>query len=118
MATGEREPRDSPALVHEQEAQVSPPPRHGKPTLGEELGPFPTISAGNSGPVQQSASHAYATKTQTGVGVILFAIRPGRVNLGPLTPPRYFPSTAVRSLSMERIIVDESRFASEQPEHA
>ena len=32
---------------------------------------------------------------------------PGRLNLGPLTPLRYFPVSAVCSLSMERIVVDE-----------
>jgi hypothetical protein len=75
--------------------------------LGEEMGPFPTMSAGNTGPVEQSAEHEYATEPNgEEADVIRFAVRPGRLNLGPLTKPIYIPTSAVLSISMERIVLD------------
>jgi len=32
-------------------------------------------------------------------------VRPGRINLGPLTRPLYIPADAVQSISMDRIVV-------------
>lgn len=97
----------TPELVHEQGATVSPTAGAGSKKSGEEMGPFPTISAGNAGPINQSAAHAYATDPdQTYQGVAWLAVRPGRINLGPLTAPFYVPVTAIRSISLERIVLD------------
>jgi hypothetical protein len=96
-----------PDLVHEQGATQSPTEYAGPRMLGEEMGPFPTISAGNTGPVTQSAEHGYATAAIHGEpDVIAFAVRPGRINLGPLTPCLHIPVSAVRSVSMERVVLD------------
>jgi len=92
-------------LEHEEGGTVSPTRVIGSRMLGEEMGPFPTIAAGNRGPINQDASHNYATDNAA-PGVVLFAVRPGRINLGPLTPPLYVPSAAVRSISMERVVLD------------
>ncbi|MGH2449039.1 MAG: hypothetical protein ACRDFS_10630 [Chloroflexota bacterium] len=81
----------------------------GSKVPGEELGPFPTARAGNTGPQQQSPRNDFATEPPGKPGVVLFAVRPGRVNLGPLTPSIYVPSSAVRSISMERIVLDVER---------
>lgn len=75
--------------------------------LGEELGPFPTKQVGNTGPENQSASQSYATEPHDPLAnVWYFAVRPGRINLGLLTRPLYVPTTAVRSISMDRIVLD------------
>jgi hypothetical protein len=105
MATGETALGENPPLDHEEGKSVSPTEHVAERRLGEEMGPFPTIAAGNTGPVEQSASHGYATGRE-GAGVVLFAVRPGRINLGPLTPALYIPTTAVRSVSMERVVLD------------
>lgn len=100
----------TPDLVHEQGATVSPTAGAGSKKSGEEMGPFPTISAGNAGPVNQSAAHDYATHPRHRYqDVAWFAVRPGRVNLGPLTTPFYVPASAIRSLSLERIVLDMNR---------
>lgn len=97
----------TPELVHEQGATVSPTAGAGSKELGEEMGPFPTIQMGNGGPVKQSAAHNYATNPDhTYEDVAWFAVRPGRINLGPLTPPFYVPVSAIRSISLERIVLD------------
>lgn len=97
----------TPDLIHEQGAQVSPTAGAGRKRSGEEMGPFPTVAAGNAGPVNQSAEHDYATDPEQGYeGVAWFAVRPGRINLGPLTAPFYVPASAIRSLSLERIVLD------------
>lgn len=36
-------------------------------------------------------------------------VRPGRLNLGPLTHPLRVPLSAIRSISMERIVLDRQR---------
>lgn len=77
--------------------------------LGEEMGPFPTIALGNRGPINQSAAHEYATEGPDHPFVTHFAVRPGRINLGPFTHPLYIPTSAIRSISLERIILDVER---------
>lgn len=72
---------------------------------GEEMGPFPTEAAGNTGPIVQSAQQHYATGGHF-PSVSYFAVRPGRLNLGPFTPLIYVPVSAIRSISLERIILD------------
>lgn len=104
MQVGGQEPGSNPALVHEQGAAESPTAHPGEPMLGEEMGPFPTMAVGNSGPLRQSSSHAYAT-TGAAEGVKLFSVRPGRINLGILSPVYYVSSDAVHSVSMERVII-------------
>lgn len=100
----------TPDLIHEQGAAVSPTAGAGSKKSGEEMGPFPTIAAGNDGPTNQSAAHDYATDPKhTYRDLAWFAVRPGRINLGPLTAPFYVPASAVRSLSLERIVLDVDR---------
>lgn len=100
----------TPRLVHEEGAEVSPTAGAGSKVLGEEVGPVPTVAAGNTGPVTQSAAHDYATDPgRSYQSVAWFAVRPGRVNLGPFSPPLYVPVSAIRSLSLERIVLDAER---------
>ncbi len=55
----------------------------------------------------QSAQADYASgETDDLTSVISFTVRPGRINLGILTRPFYVPSTAITSISMERVVVD------------
>ncbi|HZS94190.1 MAG TPA: hypothetical protein VFA78_05290 [Chloroflexota bacterium] len=100
--------RGNPPLQAEGGAAVSPTAHIGSKTLGEELGPFPTEALGNDGPINQSAARKYGTGGSE-PDVVLFAVRPGRINLGPLTPPLYIPTAAVRSVSMARVILDVQR---------
>lgn len=96
----------NPELVHEEGATVSPTPIIERPRLGEEIGPVPTIALGNTGPIEQSASHHYGTEPVHGGGEVThFAVRPGRINLGVLTPPFWVSVEDVRSISMERIVL-------------
>jgi hypothetical protein len=105
-----REATQNPHLVHEEGAAVDPTRRVGRQQLGEEMGPFPTMAIGNSGPKRQSAGDHYATEIKDlEPDVLYFAVRPGRLNLGPLTRPLYIPTSAVRSISMERIVLDVQR---------
>ncbi len=77
-------------------------------TSGESLGPFPTGSVGNTGPRRQSAANAYATASDTSArDIVAFAVRPGR--LGLFRSPFYVPIGAIRSLSLERIVLDRQR---------
>ncbi len=73
--------------------------------FGEELGPFPTISLGNTGPASQSKARQYGTRNhdlyQSVTGVV---VRTGRRN--PLARPLYIPFDAIRSMSMDRLILD------------
>jgi hypothetical protein len=97
-------------LVHEEGAVVGHAENRGSRVLGEEMGPVPTMSTGNTGPSAQSAAQAYATRTARPVQDIgWLVVRPGRINLGPLTPPLYVPALAIRSISMERIVLDVQR---------
>jgi hypothetical protein len=94
-------------LVHEEGQSEQHAGSQGERVNGEELGPFPTMSAGNKGPTTQSAGADYAThQTDERTNVISFAVRPGRLNLGIFTRPFYVPSTAVHSISMERVVLD------------
>ena len=98
-------PDQNPKLRQEQGDVQSPTRLIGRKVLGEEEGPYPTMDIGNSGPVAQSAEHEYATNPRDPhEGVVLFAVRPGRYN--PFARLFYVPTTAVHSVSMERIVVD------------
>lgn len=82
----------------------------GSKVLGESLGPAPSTDVGNTGPRAQSAANLYATRPgPEPADVIAFAVRPGRMN--PFARPLYVPTSAVRSISMERIILDVERDA-------
>lgn len=82
----------------------------GSEVLGEALGPVPTDEVGNTGPRAQSAANAYATRLgPVPADVVAFVVRPGRAN--PRARPLYVPTAAVRSISMERIILDVQREA-------
>ena len=109
------EAAQNPELTHEEGHTAHPTRTLGSTApqvlqlrgLGEELGPFPTKQVGNTGPENQSASHSYATESHDPLASVrYFAVRPGRINLGPLTRPLYIPAAAVRSVSMERIVLD------------
>jgi hypothetical protein len=98
---------ESRPLVHEEGQAEDHATSQGRRQNGEAMGPFPTVSAGNHGPVTQSAGADYATdQCDERTNVISFAVRPGRLNLGILTRPFYVPTTAVHSISMERIVLD------------
>lgn len=100
----------NPELVHEQQAQESPTAHLAERRLGEEMGPVPTIALGNSGPEEQSAAHHYATEPHgPDRAAEYLVVRPGRINLGILTPPLWVPANAVRSVSQERVILDVER---------
>ncbi|HLJ67371.1 MAG TPA: hypothetical protein VKX16_08430 [Chloroflexota bacterium] len=109
---GAREVEQEPAvgsvgLVHEEGQTAGHARVQGSRILGEEMGPVPTIGLGNRGPINQSAGRDYAADPGGDApAVICFAVRPGRINLGPLTRPFYVPSSAVRSLSMERVVLE------------
>lgn len=97
---------ESHPLVHEGGHVAAHATSQGTRQNGEAMGPFPTMSAGNGGPAAQSAHADYATgQSDERTNVISFAVRPGRLNLGILTRPLYIPSTAVHSISMERIVL-------------
>lgn len=100
-----------PHLPHEGGAAVYPVQHRPQKRLGEEMGPVPTIEAGNTGPVRQSDEQAYATEPVHGplADVAYFAVRPGRINLGIFTRPLYVPTGAVESISMERIVLNVQR---------
>jgi hypothetical protein len=105
-----REETQNPHLVHEEGRTVDPTRHVGRQQLGEEMGPFPTMAVGNTGPRRQSAGDHYATEVRDlQPDVLYFAVRPGRLNLGPLTRPLYVPTSAVHSVSMERIVLDRQR---------
>jgi len=92
-------------LRHEQGQAESPTRLIGRQIQGEDEGPCPTMDVGNSGPVNQSAEHEYATRSRDPTaGVTCFAVRPGRYN--PFGRRFYIPTTAVNAVSMERIVVD------------
>jgi hypothetical protein len=97
----------NPELVHEEGHTVDPTRHLSEHTLGEEMGPVPSIALGNDGPLSQSARQQYATEPHGDLDdVLAFAVRPGRLNLGFLSPVRWVPAERVRSLSMDRIILD------------
>lgn len=99
----------NPALMHEGGGVASPTPVVDAKTLGEEMGPVPTVALGNSGPIEQSAANQYATAPRHGPQVTRFAIRPGRINLGPLTPAFWVSVVDVRSVSMERVVLAKGK---------
>ncbi len=97
-------------MVHEEGNVVGHAEHRGNRILGEDLGPFPTSTAGNTGPLNQSAEHEFATgRADPLANVRYFAVRPGRINLGLLTRPFYVPTSAIHSLSMERVVLDVQR---------
>lgn len=98
---------ESHPLVHEEGQIVTHAGSQGNRQNGESMGPFPTARLGNHGPQTQSAEADYATHQFDDLtSVISFTVRPGRINLGIFTRPFYVPSTAVHSISMERVVVD------------
>jgi hypothetical protein len=105
--TGSETAPPSAPMVHEEGKVASTLESEGSRKLGEELGPVPTIGYGNRGPVNQSAGHEYATaETREYRAVRALVVRPGRINLGPLTSTFEVPAKAIRSISLERIVVD------------
>lgn len=105
--TSESAAQGNPELVHKQQAQVSPTVHLAERRLGEEMGPVPTIGLGNGGPEAQSAAQHYATEPDGPRRDAQYLIvRPGRINLGILTPPLWVPVNAVRSVSLERVVLD------------
>lgn len=97
----------NPDLVHEEGGQVSPTDYRAERRLGEEMGPVPTIALGNTGPEEQSAEQRYATDLHGPERRAAYlVVRPGRINLGFLTPPLWVPIGAVQSVSMERVVLD------------
>lgn len=108
--TGSEGPAANVPLVHEEQNVESSSENKGQRMLGEEKGPVPTIALGNTGPERQSEAGAYATGREDALAdVDWFAVRPGRLNLGFLTPPLYIPVTAVRSMAMDRVVLDVER---------
>lgn len=106
-SSGSEAAPDSVGLVHEEGGQVGHTDNLGKRMLGEAMGPVPTESSGNSGPIRQSAQQAYGTDRRVGrADIRCLVVRPGRLNLGALTRPLYIPASAVRSISMERVVLD------------
>ncbi|HEY8685655.1 MAG TPA: hypothetical protein VIO57_08620 [Chloroflexota bacterium] len=98
---------ESHPLVHEEGHLGGHAGSQGNRQNGESMGPFPTAAIGNHGPTIQSAAADYAThQTDNLTSVISFTVRPGRINFGVFTRPFYVPSTAVNSISMERVVVD------------
>src|SRR5579872_556838 len=96
---------ESQPLVHEEGQVAEHAGSQGNRQNGESMGPFPTAPLGNHGPQSQSAEADYATRqTDNLTSVISFTVRPGRINLGIFTRPFYVPSTAVHSVSMERVV--------------
>jgi hypothetical protein len=109
--TGSEQGSGNIVLVHEEGAVVGHTENEGSRMLGEEMGPVPTMAGGNTGPDAQSARNAYATRGAPVQDVRWLVVRPGRINLGALTPPLYVPAAAIRSISMERIVLDVQREA-------
>lgn len=99
---------ENPHIQHEEGESVDPTGFLGShPQLGEEMGPFPTVGMGNTGPTAQSAKAQYATGiTDRKANVYLFAVRPGRINWGFLTAPLYIPTASIDSVSMERVVLN------------
>ncbi len=95
-------------LIPEQTQGVPVDVIGGRRVPGEELGPYPTVSVGNTGPISQSAEHDYATglhEEQADVhGVV---VRPGTVN--PFARPLYIPVRSIRSIAMDRLILDVTK---------
>lgn len=97
-------------LTHEEGHEADHAGYQGRRMLGEEMGPEPTIALGNGGPERQSASQVYATDVREPLGgTRCFVVRPGRINLGPLTRPLYIPTSAIASMSMERIVIEVAK---------
>jgi hypothetical protein len=97
-------------IQHEENSSTSTLKHAGSKKLGEEIGPVPTIGSGNSGPVRQSADSGYATRPSRPIDAVEWLIvRPGRINLGRLTPPLFVPPSAIESISMERIVLSVSK---------
>jgi hypothetical protein len=96
-----------PELIIEEKTTVSPTSTVTTHVDGESLGPSPTASAGNSGPRIQSAANGYATRARVPPReVVAFAVR---ASLLDFLHPFYVPIGAVRSLSMEHVVLDRQR---------
>lgn len=98
----------NPGLQHEGGGSTDPTRVIGRRITGEEEGPRPTASLGNTGPRNQSAGRAYATDARDRFeGVVYFSVRPGALN--PFARCMYVPTAAVMSMSMERVVLDIQR---------
>ena len=105
--TGSGSPPGDAPMVHDEGNVTGHAEPAGKRMLGESRGPVPTGQFGNTGPDRQSAGQGYATQVRdTPPDVAYFLVRPGRVNWWFLTPTFSVPISAVRSISMERVVVD------------
>jgi len=95
----------------EQDTKVATHDVPAKRILGEDLGPFPTGSAGNTGPHRQAAGQYYATTPRDQApGIVTFVVGPaGIARLNPFARKLYVPTSAVQNISMERIILDVQR---------
>jgi len=111
--TGSEQSPPTARIAQEQGGPTTVTDSRQRHVLGEELGPVSTMATGNSGPRRQSADEAYATTPgriqSTTPAVVSFTVRPGRLNLGPLSRPLYVPASAVRAISMERVVLDVQR---------
>jgi hypothetical protein len=95
------------ALIHEEGHRAGHAGHRATRMLGEEMGPVPTMALGNTGPLRQSAAEVYGTRIQDlAPDVSHFLLRPGRLNLGPLTSPIEVPVSDILSISMDRIVLD------------
>jgi hypothetical protein len=105
--TGSAGPPGDAPMVHEEGNVTGSSEPEGKLALGESRGPVPSGQLGNTGPDRQSAGQGYATRVRDiPPDVAYFLVRPGRVNWWFLTPTFSVPTSAVRSISMERVVVD------------
>lgn len=108
---GSAEASDAGTSLTQEEGERQDPTEHaGHRILGEELGPVPTLDAGNTGPVRQSAAAGFATAPSSRMeDVTHLEVIPGRLNLGPFGKKLYIPASAIRAISLERIVLDRQR---------
>jgi hypothetical protein len=105
--TGSGDVGGSTSMVHEEGNVTGHANAAGNRMLGESRGPVPSAHLGNTGPERQSAGQEYATGIRDiPPDVAYFLVRPGRMNWGIFTPTFSVPASAVRSIAMERIVVD------------
>jgi hypothetical protein len=92
---------------------LADPPLAGFAGVGEALGPAPTGLVGNRGPRQQSSVNRYATGSGVGPAAAPPDVLAFTVWASPLgfLRPLHVPAAAVRSVSMDRIILDRQRDA-------
>lgn len=90
---------------------VQAPSGPGSTVSGEALGPMPTASLGNRGPVSQSAASAYGAQDASGaitLGKGRVRVRRWLINLDPRTfipRTRWIPLDLVQTVSLERVVL-------------